>query len=69
VGGLTFRAWDSGDLASQLERLLVDKSLHRSLVANTREVAAHFSLDNMTDDVLAHIGIGEQRRLANAGAA
>jgi glycosyltransferase involved in cell wall biosynthesis len=69
AGGLTFRAWDSGDLACQLERLLVDKALHRGLVANTRAVAAHFSLDNMTDDVLAHMGIGEQRRLANAGAA
>ncbi|WP_026354101.1 glycosyltransferase family 4 protein [Massilia niastensis] len=69
AGGLTFKAWDSGDLARQLERLLVDKALHRGLVANTRAIAARFSLDNMTDDVLAHVGLGEQPRLAQAGGA
>lgn len=69
AGGMTFRAWDSGDLAVQLERLLVDKPLHRGLAANTREIAARFSLDNMTDDVLAHIGMGEPARLIHAGAA
>lgn len=69
-GGLTFKAWDSGDLARQLERLLVDKALHRGLVANTRAVAARFSLDNMTDDVLQHMGIGDapQRRASAGGA-
>jgi glycosyltransferase involved in cell wall biosynthesis len=69
AGGLTFRAWDSGDLAVQLERLLVDKVLHRALSANTRAIAARFSLDNMTDDVLAHVGIVVPRRFEQAGAA
>jgi glycosyltransferase involved in cell wall biosynthesis len=69
AGGLTFRAWDSGDLARQLERLLVDKVLHRALVANTRGIAARFSVDNMTDDVLAHAGLNEPALLAHAGSA
>lgn len=69
VGGLTFRAWDSGDLAAQLERLLVDRTLHRRLAANTRDIAARFSVDHMTDDVLAHIGVEAPLRLAQAGAA
>lgn len=69
AGGLTFRAWDSGDLATQLERLLVDKALYRGLVANTRAIAARFSVDNMTDDVLAHMGIIARPALAQAGAA
>lgn len=65
-GGLRFRAWDSGDLADQLERLLVDRVLHRGLVANTRAIADRFSLENMTDDVLAHIGIACLPHLAPA---
>jgi len=69
AGGLTFRAWDSGDLARQLERLLTDKVLHRALVANTRTVAARFSVDNMTDDVLVHVGLDEPPRIAHAGGA
>lgn len=69
VGGLTFRAWDSGDLAAQLERLLVDRSLHRRLAASTRDIAARFSLEHMTNDVLAHIGLETPLPLAHAGAA
>lgn len=69
AGGLTFKTWDSGDLARQLERLLVDKALHRGLVANTRAIAARFSVDNMTDDVLVHLGLGEPTRLAHTGVA
>ena len=59
AGGLTFKAWDSGDLARQLERLLVDRTLYRGLVANTRAIAARFSVDNMTNDVLRHLGIDD----------
>lgn len=66
-GGLRFKAWDSGDLADQLELLLVDRVLHRGLVANTRAIAARFSLDNMTDDVLAHLGLSGRPQLADAG--
>lgn len=57
VGGLTFKAWDSGDLADQLERLLLDRKLHRQLARQTRNVAARFSVDNMAADVLGHVGI------------
>ncbi|MES2759885.1 MAG: glycosyltransferase family 4 protein [Pseudomonadota bacterium] len=69
LGGLTFRAWDSGDLARQLERLLTDRPLHRQLVNNTRALAARFSVDNMTDQVLGHVGIDEPApAMARAGA-
>jgi glycosyltransferase involved in cell wall biosynthesis len=57
AGGLTFRTWDSGDLAKQLERLLVDEDLYQLLAGNTRTIAARFSVDNMTNNILAHIGI------------
>jgi glycosyltransferase involved in cell wall biosynthesis len=67
AGGLTFRAWDSGDLARQLERMLVDRPLHRRLASNTRAIAARFSVDNMTNDVLTHVGIDDGKpRLAKA---
>ncbi|MGE5607891.1 MAG: glycosyltransferase family 4 protein, partial [Bacillota bacterium] len=56
-GGLTFRSWDSADLAKQLERMLTDDQLHRELAANTREIAANFTVDRMTDQVLEHLGI------------
>jgi glycosyltransferase involved in cell wall biosynthesis len=52
VGGLLFRAWDSGDLATQLERLLLDRPLHRRLAGNTRSIAKRFTVDNMADAVL-----------------
>lgn len=68
LGGLTFKAWDSGDLAIELERMLVDRMLHRRLVSNTRAIAARFSVENMTDDVLRHIGVDDgKRQLASAG--
>lgn len=57
AGGLTFKTWDSGDVARQLERLLVDKELYRALAENTRAIAARFSVDNMTNNILAHMGI------------
>ena len=57
AGGLTFRTWDSFDLARQLERLLGDEALYRTLAANTRAIAARFCVANMANDVLAHIGV------------
>jgi len=56
-GGLTFRAWDSHDLADQLNRLLGDEILHAELAGNTRTIAANFSVERMTDRVLEHLGI------------
>jgi glycosyltransferase involved in cell wall biosynthesis len=60
-GGLTFRAWDSGDLALQLERILTDDDLHRRLSDDSRCVAAHFSVQRMTDAVLGHMGLPAQQ--------
>lgn len=63
AGGLRFKAWDSGDLARQLERMLGDRVLYRRLAANTRTAAARFSLDKMADCVLNHIGIDDDTLL------
>jgi glycosyltransferase involved in cell wall biosynthesis len=57
AGGLTFRAWDSADLARQLERLLTDDALHAELAGKARGIAARFSVGAMTDAVLAHLGL------------
>jgi len=60
VGGLTFRAWDSGDLARQLESLLASETLHHELAGNARSLAERFTADRMTDRVLLHLGIAER---------
>jgi glycosyltransferase involved in cell wall biosynthesis len=57
AGGLTFRAWDTHDLADQMERMLTDDSLYSNLAANTRKIAETFSVERMTDQVLAHLGL------------
>lgn len=57
AAGLTFRTWDSGDLARQIGRLLADEALHRELSGQARSVAARFTAERMTDRVLAHLGI------------
>jgi glycosyltransferase involved in cell wall biosynthesis len=57
AGGLTFKTWNSADLAQQIERLLTDEMLHRKLTENTRAIAARFSAEQMADAVLAHIGV------------
>jgi len=57
AGGLTFKTWNSGDLAVQLARLLTDDTLHAQLAANAKTVAAQFSVEVMTDRVLEHLGL------------
>jgi glycosyltransferase involved in cell wall biosynthesis len=57
AGGVTFKSWDSADLAAQLKRLLTDDALHARLAANCRTVAASFSVQRMTDRVLEHLGL------------
>ncbi|ACO79113.1 Glycosyl transferase, group 1 [Azotobacter vinelandii CA] len=57
AGGLTFKAWDSGDLARQLEVLLANASLHRELAGNARPLAERFTAERMTDRVLQHLGV------------
>jgi len=57
VGGLTFRTWDSRDLAAQLERLLTNDALHAALAEKAHEVAARFGIQAMADNLLAHLGL------------
>ena len=57
AGGLTFKSWDTADLAAQLKRLLTDDALHEQLSANSRAVAANFSVGRMADRVLEHMGL------------
>lgn len=57
VGGLTFKTWDSGNLAEQIERLLTDEILYNELSNNTRAIASRFSAGQMTDAVLEHISV------------
>ena len=56
-GGLAFRAWDTESLADQLGRLLMDEGLHRELAGSARNIAEKFSVGNMTDAVLEHLGL------------
>ena len=56
-GGLMFKAWDSHDLAIQLEKLITDDALHGELTSNTRALAEHFSVDRLTNRVLEHMGL------------
>lgn len=62
AGGLTFKTWDSGDLAGQIERLLSDRTLYDTLAASTRSIASRFSAERMTDNVLALMGTGDPAR-------
>jgi glycosyltransferase involved in cell wall biosynthesis len=55
--GLRFRAWDSGDLAEQIARLLQDRALHARLSEAGPRVAEYYSISNLADRVLAHIGL------------
>ena len=57
AAGLTFRSWDSADLARQLERMVTDDGLHAELQRSAREMAGRFTLDQMVDDLLDHIGL------------
>jgi glycosyltransferase involved in cell wall biosynthesis len=59
TGGLTFKTWDSADLARVLERMLTDETLYRELAANTRSIAQNFTVEKMTDRVLEHMGGGK----------
>jgi glycosyltransferase involved in cell wall biosynthesis len=56
-GGLTFNAWDPTDLATQLQRLLTDDAFYAELRTNARPLSELFTVSNMTDRVLAHMGL------------
>ncbi|MHC4766234.1 MAG: glycosyltransferase family 4 protein [Planctomycetota bacterium] len=57
VGGLRFRSWDSGHLAEQIERMLTDDDLHRQLAEAGPRIAEYYSVRNLADRVLAHLGL------------
>ena len=57
VGGLRFRSLDSGHLAEQIERLLTDDDLHRHLAEAGPRIAGYYSVRNLADRVLAHLGL------------
>ena len=60
VGGLLFRAWDSADLAAQIQRVLTDDKLHSRLSEAGPLVARYFSVGNLADRVLAHMGLASR---------
>jgi len=62
VGGLRFRTWDSADLADKIEQLLTDDTLYRRLSEAGPRVAAYFSVENLADRVLDHLGIATKDR-------
>jgi glycosyltransferase involved in cell wall biosynthesis len=62
TSGLTFRPWDSGDLADQLERLVTDDTVHQRLAAGARDVAEQFSVERLADRILAHVGLARRPR-------
>lgn len=55
--GLRFRAWDSGDLADQIDRLLTDDDLYEKLRADGVAVAEHYSVANLADRILKHMNL------------
>jgi glycosyltransferase involved in cell wall biosynthesis len=57
VGGLRFRSWDSGHLAEQIERMLTDDDLHRQLSEAGPRIAEYYSVRNLADRVLTHLGL------------
>ncbi|WP_157961899.1 glycosyltransferase family 4 protein [Acuticoccus kandeliae] len=52
TGGLTFAPWDSGDMADQLERLLVDGEFHQSLAQHARPLAERFDVGRIADRLM-----------------
>jgi glycosyltransferase involved in cell wall biosynthesis len=56
-GGLRFRTWDSAHLAEQIERLLADDDLYTRFAEAGPRIADHYSVSNLADRVLAHLGL------------
>lgn len=56
-GGLQFAAWDTRDLADQLQILIENDALHGALSAAAPHVAEHFSVAKLGERVLDHLGL------------
>ena len=69
VAGLRFRVWDSADLAAQIERLVHDDELHGQLAAAGPRVAKYYSVENLADRVLTHLGLPTRPGGPSAGGA
>jgi glycosyltransferase involved in cell wall biosynthesis len=67
TAGLTFKVWDSGDLADQIARLLDDADLHRRLSDAGPRVVQHFSIERLANRVLEHIGLMPRQPDAEVG--
>lgn len=67
--GLLFRSWDSGDLASQLHRLLSDAALHQRFSKAAPRIAAHYSIENFTDRTLDHLDLPHRPGISRIPAA
>ena len=63
-GGLRFNVWDSGDLAEKLDQLLTDTGLWDKLAAEAPRAAEYFSVPNLADRVLAHMGLAPPQEAA-----
>ena len=60
--GLTFRMWDTADLARQLERVLQEESLYQEFSQNARFIAEQYSASNVCDQMLELIGLSAYKR-------
>ena len=58
---MAFRAWDSADLAAQIERVVTDDKLYNRLSEAAPLVAAYFSVENLADRVLTHMDLASGR--------
>jgi glycosyltransferase involved in cell wall biosynthesis len=66
-GGLLFRSWDSGDLALQIGRLLDDDKLWQQLSEAGLRVARYYSVQQLGDRMLVHLGLPAQPEEERAG--
>jgi hypothetical protein len=59
-GGLHFKTWNSGDLAEKIAMLFDDSALRTRLSQAGPRVAEYYSVKNLADRVLRHIGLPER---------
>jgi glycosyltransferase involved in cell wall biosynthesis len=57
AAGLRFKAWDSGDLAATIRRLIDEPALWQQLSEAGPSVAEHYSVSNLADRVLRHLAL------------
>lgn len=60
TAGLHFKVWDSGDLANKIAMLFDDSELYARLSQAGPRVAEYYSVKNLADRVLSHIGLPQR---------